>query len=106
MACHKVLIDYNEYVRLKTLENKYEELIKDGKHMKGSGYLTEDENSSVETPLIGKSPSITLPPSSQLNLSSSQINLSPKKRKIQKKVHKPTSQQKQKWYFLGIPHTS
>ncbi len=111
MACHKVLIDYNEYVRLLNYEAKFEKESKkqseEGLIQKGSGVKNTEKTASasspsVSTPLLGVTNSITLPPSaSETNTTLSTVQ---KKHEKAKKPTKDYKTDKQKsWYFLGIP---
>ncbi len=99
MACHKVLIDYAEYLRLLQYQAKFE---KDSKNkttpeiLNGGGNTNGEKTQSFETPLMGVTESITLPPSALQKQVQAQVSL--KKKKKKKKTLGV-----RKWYFLGIP---
>ncbi len=93
MACHKILIDYSEYVRLKSFEAKYERDIasstKSGETQSGTGTTWQ---SALETPLLGTTKSITTPANATITTSLLNQNL----------LKKPATEKK--WYFLGSPN--
>ena len=107
MTCHKILIDYTEYVRLKGYERQVEDLTrKSGSNLSGSGTeknvtsYNESEPidtdrkrletpSSLDTRMIQKEDSITLPPSAMTITPTEEVS--------------SKSGTNSKWYFLGPP---
>ncbi len=99
MACHKILIDYAEYVRLKSFEAKYEQeqhkrKLSASESQKGSGgWLTYN---STETPLMSTGPSITTPANAIVD---------DRDENTEQTGHSGLSvDAERKWYFLGPPH--
>ncbi len=109
MACHKILIDYSEYVRLKKYEARYEQAGKDASQKKGTGAdgLVAGTTNELRTPLIGTTGSITLPPSADLTI---QDKLEEGEGKSMQHstidIAHGARQQNRKWYYLGIPKPS
>ncbi len=100
MACHKILIDYSEYVRLKAFEARYEqESLGDGEEQKGHGLLSLP----VETPVMGKSESITTPPNATTSTTKSEFDLGQTESPTVHPLSNNRAPQQKKWYFLGIP---
>ncbi len=99
---NKVLIDYDEYVRLSKAAELCEELLKN-KQGRG-GYLSEiiakkDTTDAVKPPLAREIGSITTPPNAIVKMP---------KNTFEKKVEKNSLPQtehyiKDKWYFIGKP---
>ena len=108
MACHKILIDYSEYVRLKSLEARYDqESHGDGETQTGKGLISP---LSLERPLIGQSESITTPANAITDPNTEAANSDentekghPDKEHSSENLHRL---QAKKWYFLGIPKES
>ncbi len=100
MSVHKILLDYNEYVRLCNIEEKYEKLVKSGQS--GSGInIAEDiqateEKNKLMTPLVKRLPPITLPASATMT----SYQADPK---TAEDGGNTTSTQEEPWYFLGKP---
>ncbi len=93
MSIHKILIDYNEYVRLCNIEEKYEKLLQSGQSgQSGSGtsvardVLENEQKNELMTPLVKRLPPITLPASATIS-NEAQVE----------------DEQTEPWYFLGKP---
>ncbi len=100
MSVRKILLDYSEYERLKHIEEKYAELL--SKHEKqGSGdnanlssiVQSQKDQTSVQQPLIGHLPSITMPPSAEMT----------KSKKSGDNFAKAKVKAPRKWYYIGVP---
>ena len=113
MACHKILIDYSEYIRLKNYEAKFEEKNHANKNLSGEslqGAGAEWIKTPLKTPLMGTSDSITTPANAIEDVS----ELTDRNQDTKQEDNKVTSKKsidgqalkapKQKhWYYLGIP---
>ncbi len=102
MSIRKILLDYSEYLRLRDIEERYEALLKSKSGQTGQGRLlldvassvnkTEEEN-ALQTPLVKKLPTITLPASAIVEDTKTIPNRSGK-------TNKATIEP---WYFIGPP---
>ncbi len=101
MACHKILIDYSEYVRLKNFEARYEQhsqSTNSSENQVGKGVVS----TPLETPLVSVTDSITTPANAAVQ------GLHPTDLFKKVTTNKTETQQlsdgsEKKWYFLGIP---
>ena len=99
MAYHKILIDYSEYMRLKSCEEKYESLLrKSGTNLEGGGDLSTianeiEDKAEIQTPLLRIGPSITTPVNAQTK--NIEENLG--------KNEKTLNSESLTWYYIGYP---
>ncbi len=105
MACHKILIDYSEYVRLKKYEERYEEEEKRGENnLRGGGAdVQENVSANIRPPLLGTTDSITLPASATLETEHRKVHKASKKKEMKKEN---TTNTNNAWYYLGLPTLS
>ncbi len=102
----KVLIDYDEYVRLTKAANLCEEMLK---KKNGGGYLSEiistKENlDAVNPPIAGEIGSITTPPNAVIDVP--KVNDSgDKKKHLRRTNEQPNTKRfvEDKWYVIGKP---
>ncbi len=100
MACHKILIDYTEYVRLKKCEARYEEQAKVAEEKRGTGAstLVQSMSPDLRPPLMNTTESITLPPSANLDTHQT--------KEAQTRTNNANSKTDKHWYYLGLPKRS